>query len=101
MAIAMPNMQGAAQASPWGAAISAGAALGSKALDDKTNQTLSNTFDSAFDASGWNVNIGQGAKQTSAYEKTGDSAFNLGALMSNPMVLIAVCALAYVYLKKR
>ena len=98
----MPAIGGMAQASPWGAAIGGAVQLGAKALDDKTNQTQTTGFESTFDGSGWNVNAG-GGRQTAAYEKVGDSTgFNLGALLQqNPMVLIAICALAFVYLKKK
>lgn len=70
------------------------------ALDDQTNQTLHNSFSTGFDNSGWNVNVGAGASQSTQTDRS-SSALGLGALLNNPVVLIALCVGAYYVLKRR
>jgi len=85
---------------PWSAGIMGATSVATAALDDKTNQTLNNSFTSAFDNSGWNVNVGAGASQSTQTDRS-SSALGLGSLLNNPVLLIALCAAAYYVLKRK
>jgi hypothetical protein len=85
---------------PWSAGLMAAGSVAGKALDDKTNQTLNNSFSSAFDSSGWTVNTGDGATQSASAPRT-SSTLGLGSLLGNPVILLALCAAAYYVLSKR
>lgn len=84
---------------PYSAAFGAAAKLGTAALDDKTNQTSSSTFNLGFDNSGWAVNVGTGQQNASADKATGITA-GFAQALKNPAVLAVVALLAYVYLKR-
>lgn len=70
------------------------------ALDDQTNQTLNNSYSTGFDNSGWNVNVGAGASQSTQTDRS-SSALGLGALLGNPVILLALCAAAYYVLSRK
>lgn len=78
----------------------AGASVATAALDDKTNQTLNNSYSASFDNSGWNVNVGAGASQSTQTDRS-SSALGLGKLLNDPIVLVVLCVAAYYVLKKR
>jgi hypothetical protein len=85
---------------PWSAGIMGATSVATAALDDKTNQTLNNSYTAAFDNSGWNVNVGAGASQSTQTDRS-TSALGLSSLLQNPVVLIALAAVAFLYLKRR
>jgi len=74
------------------------ASVAGKALDDKTNQTLNNTFSAGFD-NAWTVNIGSGSQSTQTDKSS--SALGLGSVLNNPMVLLALCAVAYMVMSRK
>ena len=86
-------------ADPWSTGIMAGAGIAKAALDDQTNQTLSNSFGAGFDNSGWSVNTGSGTQSTTADRSSGLLS-GLGPMLQNPMVLVALAVVAFLYLKK-
>lgn len=90
----------AVPADPWSAGLMAAGSVAKAALDDQTNQSLSNPFAANFDNSGWNVNVGAGASQSTQTDRS-SSALGLGSLLSNPVVLLGLCAVAYYVLKNR
>lgn len=85
---------------PWSAGIMGATSVASAALEDKTNQTLNNSFSTVFDNSGWNVNVGAGASQSTQTDRS-SSALGLSRLMSNPMMLIGLCVVLYLYTQKK
>jgi hypothetical protein len=87
---------------PYSAAFGAAAKLGTAALDDKTNQTSSSTFTSAFDDSGWNLNIKSGgSSQSTSSDKSSGLLSGLGPLLKNPVVLIGLAVLAYMVMQRK
>jgi len=74
--------------------------VATKALDDKTNQTQNNTFSGGFDNSGFSVNIGDGASQSTQATRT-SSALDLNSILGNPVLLLALCAAAYYVLNRK
>ena len=87
---------------PYSAAFGAAAKLGTAALDDKTNQTSSSAFTSAFDSSNWQVNIkSAGASQSATNDKSSGLLSGLGPALQNPMVLVALAVVAYLVIKRR
>lgn len=77
----------------------AAGSIATKALDDKTNMNTAQNFTSAFDSSGWNVNVGQGASQSSTADRS-SSVLGTSQLLRNPLVLVALCLALYYVTKK-
>lgn len=84
---------------PWSAGIMGATSVASAALEDKTNQTLNNSFSTGYDNSGWNVNVGAGSQTTQTDRSS--SALGLSQLLNNPMVLIGLCVVLYMYTQKK
>lgn len=73
------------------------------AVNDKTNMTNQAAVTTAFDNSGWNVNIGTGSQTASTTRS--DSPIAAGAagavsLLKNPLVLALLALVAYKMLRK-
>lgn len=89
-------------ADPYSAAFGAATKLGTAALDDKTNQTQTDSFTSAFDSSGWTVNVkGDGNSQTATSDKSSGLLGSLGPLLRNPLVLVALAGLVYMAMQRK
>lgn len=87
---------------PWSAAIMAGGNVLGTAFQKTPNQS-SATQNSAFDASGWNVNVNsQGANQaaTGGAKSLGASGLQLNTLLNNPLFVVGALAALYFYMKK-
>lgn len=87
-------------ASPWGAAISGATQLGAKALDDKTNQTASNSLSQWFTFGDKNVSVGGGNIGTSRTEPLSAMTGQAADLLRNPLVLVLVALVAYKVIKR-
>jgi hypothetical protein len=77
---------------PWSAGIMGASSVATAALDDKTNQTLNNSFSSKYDNSGFVVNIGSGSA-------TGATSSPLGISQKN-LMLIGL-AVAFYFMRKK
>jgi hypothetical protein len=77
----------------------AAGSVATKALDKGVTSSAAQ-YSSAFDSSGWNVNIGGGSPvQTSENTKAPAVAAAAG-LLKNPLVLILIGAAIYLAMKK-
>lgn len=79
----------------------AGAGVAGKALEDKTNQTLHNSFTSSFGGNDWNVNIGTGTQTNQTDRSSSPLGSGVGSILNNPVLLLALCAAAYYLLKRK
>lgn len=82
---------------PYSAAFGAAAGVATKALDDKTNQTSSTSSSFGYDGSGWVVNTGSGSATNS---QSRSELGNLMGMLSNPLVLGAICVGIYLWTKR-
>lgn len=92
---------------PWSQGINAAAGVASAALKPVGSEAH-NTSSSAFDNSGWAVNIGTGASQTtsrtdlpSTSQALGAAAAQATSVLGNPLFVIAVGVGLFLFLKHR
>ncbi len=84
---------------PWSTGLQAlGSIANSPALAPGNATQTAGAYSSMFDSSGWTVNVGSGSASATSSRAVGP---DLGALLSNPLVLLAVGALAIMYFNKR
>jgi hypothetical protein len=85
---------------PWSAGIMAFGSVASKAVTPGVATQTSN-YSSAFDTSGWSVNLGSGSATTSANKQTLPAAAAVGAsVLQSPAVLLLGVVALVLYLKK-
>lgn len=75
---------------PWSAGFQALGSLANSPAAMPGNAKSELAFASAFDSSGWTVNIGGGSASATAIKN--DPVAGLGAMLGNPLVLLAIAA---------
>jgi hypothetical protein len=92
---------------PWSQGINAAAGVATAALKPAASEAHK-TSSSAFDNSGWSVNIGPGASQStnrtdlpSTAQALGAAAASGASLLSNPMFIIALGLGVFLFLKHK
>jgi hypothetical protein len=85
-------------ADPWSAGIMAAGSVASAALTPPPMNAQQTTGAVTFDNSGWAVNVGAGASQSTSTDRS-MSALGASRMLRNPVVLLAILAGLY-YLSK-
>lgn len=86
-------------ADPWTTGIMAGASVATKALE-KPSMTSGQNTSSVFDSSGWAVNVGTGASQSTQSDRS-SAILGTSQLLRNPLVLVALCLAVYYVTRKK
>jgi len=90
--------QGAAAYNPWSAGIMAAGSVASEAVKSPPMNAQQTTGPVTYDNSGWAVNVGRGASQSTSTDRS-MSALGASQMLRNPLVLLAILAGLY-YLSK-
>lgn len=89
-------------ADPWSAGLMALGSVAGKAVEDKAMNSQ-NSAGASFDNSGWTLNVstGKGATQSAQADRSQGAALDLGAMLKNPLVLIALAFVAYAVIARK
>jgi hypothetical protein len=83
---------------PWSAGIMAAGSVATAALTPPPMNAQQTTGAVGFDNSGWNVNFGAGATQSTSSDRS-STALGVSGLLRNPVLVLAILAGLY-YLSK-